>query len=294
MYLFLVLALRLAGKRELAQLNSFDLVVLLLSNTVQNAIIGPDNSLMGGLLGAAVLLAANYTTVRLGFQHPALARALEGTPTTLVQDGRMLDGNLRRYLITKEELLAAIRRQGGCNLQDLEVVVLGGQRRPHRRAARPHPGVGGPPPAHRGRGHPRSGLRARTLSAPTANIACRSRGGRHTYIAHSEAGIDPGGSRSGVRTVGVRPRPADYESTHGRLHRLAPCRPCWSDRLGRPADTDSSCGVMRGGMTNGMTGAPLSYHPDRAPSCVRQGVAAEAWVASVRDRRRRRGRWSGA
>jgi hypothetical protein len=64
-YLFLVLALRLAGKRELAQLNSFDLVVvLLLSNTVQNAIIGPDNSLLGGLLGAAVLLAANYTTVR--------------------------------------------------------------------------------------------------------------------------------------------------------------------------------------------------------------------------------------
>ena len=90
-YLFLVLALRLAGKRELAQLNSFDLVVLLLSNTVQNAIIGPDNSLLGGLLGAAVLLAANYTTVRLGFQYPALAWALEGTPTTLVQDDRMLD-----------------------------------------------------------------------------------------------------------------------------------------------------------------------------------------------------------
>jgi uncharacterized membrane protein YcaP (DUF421 family) len=78
-YLFLVLALRLAGKRELAQLNSFDLVVLLLSNTVQNAIIGPDNSLLGGLLGAGVLLAANYSTVRLGFQYPALARALEGT-----------------------------------------------------------------------------------------------------------------------------------------------------------------------------------------------------------------------
>ena len=71
-----------------------------------------------------MLLAANYTTVRLGFQHPALARALEGTPTTLVQDGRMLDDNLRRYLITREELLAAIRRQGGRNLQDLEVVVL--------------------------------------------------------------------------------------------------------------------------------------------------------------------------
>jgi hypothetical protein len=71
-----------------------------------------------------VLLTANYTTVRLGFQHPALARALEGTPTTLVQDGKMLDDNLRRYLITRQELMAAIRCQGGRNLQDLEVVVL--------------------------------------------------------------------------------------------------------------------------------------------------------------------------
>ena len=124
-YLFLVLALRLAGKRELAQLNSFDLVVLLLlSNTVQNAIIGADNSLVGGLLGATVLLGANYLTVRLGFRHPAVARTLEGTPTVLVQKGSMLDGNLRRYLITKEELMAAVRRQGARNLEDIELVVL--------------------------------------------------------------------------------------------------------------------------------------------------------------------------
>jgi uncharacterized membrane protein YcaP (DUF421 family) len=124
-YLFLVLALRLAGKRELAQLNSLDLVVLLLlSNTVQNAIIGPDNSLLGGLLGAAVLLAANYAIVRLGFSRPSVARALEGTPTVLVEKGRTLDANLRRYLITREELMAAIRRQGARNLRDVERVVL--------------------------------------------------------------------------------------------------------------------------------------------------------------------------
>jgi uncharacterized membrane protein YcaP (DUF421 family) len=124
-YLFLVVALRLGGKRELAQLNSFDLVVLLLlSNTVQNAIIGDDNSLLGGLFGAAVLLAANYGIVRLGFRHPRLERALEGTPTVLVQDGRTLDGNLRRYLISREELMAAVRRQGARNLEDIEVVVL--------------------------------------------------------------------------------------------------------------------------------------------------------------------------
>jgi uncharacterized membrane protein YcaP (DUF421 family) len=124
-YLFLVLALRLAGKRELAQLNSLDLVVLLLlSNTVQNAIIGADNSLVGGLLGATVLLTANYAIVRLGFQHPAVARTLEGTPTVLVQKGSTLDGNLRRYLITREELMAAVRRQGARNLEDIDVVVL--------------------------------------------------------------------------------------------------------------------------------------------------------------------------
>jgi len=124
-YLFLVLALRLAGKRELAQLNSLDLVVLLLlSNTVQNAIIGADNSLVGGLLGATVLLAANYLIVRLGFQLPALARTLGGTPTVLVRKGRTVDGNLRRYLITREELMAAVRRQGARNLKDIDVVVL--------------------------------------------------------------------------------------------------------------------------------------------------------------------------
>jgi len=124
-YLFLLLSLRLGGKRELAQLNSFDLVVLLLlSNTVQNAIIGSDNSLLGGLFGAAVLLAANYAIVRLGFRHPALTRALQGTPTVLVENGRTLDGNLRRYLVTREELMAAVRRQGARNLEDIEVVVL--------------------------------------------------------------------------------------------------------------------------------------------------------------------------
>ena len=124
-YLFLVLALRLGGKREMAQLNSLDLVVLLLlSNTVQNAIIGADDSLVGGLIGATVLLAANYLIVRLGFRHPAVWRALEGTATTLVRKGRILDGNLRRYLITREELMAAVRRQGARNLKDLDVVVL--------------------------------------------------------------------------------------------------------------------------------------------------------------------------
>ncbi|TDB76195.1 DUF421 domain-containing protein [Micromonospora sp. KC723] len=124
-YLFLVVALRLGGKRELAQLNTFDLVVLLLlSNTVQNAVIGADNSLLGGLLGAAVLLGVNYVVVRLGFRHPGLARVMEGTPTVLVQDGRTVDANLRRYLISKEELAAAVRRQGVRGIEQVDTAVL--------------------------------------------------------------------------------------------------------------------------------------------------------------------------
>src|SRR5690348_8559977 len=85
-YVFLVLGLRLAGKRELAQLNPFDLVVLLtLANTVQNAIIGNDNSLVGGLIGAATLLAANYFAVRFLFAHESVDRLVEGDPTVLIE-----------------------------------------------------------------------------------------------------------------------------------------------------------------------------------------------------------------
>ena len=87
-YVFLVVALRVFGKRELAQLNPFDLVVLLsLSNTVQNAIIGNDNSLTGGLIGALALMAINYLVVRFLFRHRRLDEILEGEPTLLIEHG---------------------------------------------------------------------------------------------------------------------------------------------------------------------------------------------------------------
>src|SRR6195256_4317953 len=87
-YFFLVIALRVFGKRELAQLNPFDLVVLLsLSNTVQNAIIGNDNSLSGGVIGALALLAMNYVVVRFLFQHRRLDQIFEGQPETLIDQG---------------------------------------------------------------------------------------------------------------------------------------------------------------------------------------------------------------
>src|SRR6476469_262306 len=77
-YLFLILSLRLAGKRELAQLNPFDLIVLLtISNTVQNAIIGDDNSVTGGLIGAATLLVVNHVVVRYLYGHESLEKLVE-------------------------------------------------------------------------------------------------------------------------------------------------------------------------------------------------------------------------
>src|SRR6202163_239156 len=99
-YAFLIVGLRLAGKRELAQLNPFDLVVLLtLSNTVQNAIIGDDNSVTGGVIGAATLLGVNYVVVRFLFRHPTLDRVVEGQATTLIRKGKILRANLTKEAI---------------------------------------------------------------------------------------------------------------------------------------------------------------------------------------------------
>lgn len=112
-YLVLVVLLRLFGKRELAQLNPFDLVVLLsLSNTVQNAIIGDDNSVTGGVIGAVGLLAINWLVVRTLFRSKRLTRMLEGHATVLVRNGRVDVKALERESLTREELIEVIHRQG--------------------------------------------------------------------------------------------------------------------------------------------------------------------------------------
>jgi uncharacterized membrane protein YcaP (DUF421 family) len=123
-YAALLVMLHLAGKRQLAQLNSFDLVVLLLlSNVVQNAIIGPDDSLLGGLLGAAILLAVNYILVRVAFMNPRLGKVLQGGATTVAVDGTLDERRLRHLALTREELVAGLRRQG-LELEDTEKVTL--------------------------------------------------------------------------------------------------------------------------------------------------------------------------
>ena len=124
-YVFLIALLRFAGQRTLSQMNSFDLIVLLtLSNTVQNAIIGDDNSVLGGMIGAATLVILNVVVVRFLFRHPDLERRLEGEPLVLVDGGRFIKRNMDRALITEDEVLAAIRRQGAAELGDVDKVVL--------------------------------------------------------------------------------------------------------------------------------------------------------------------------
>jgi uncharacterized membrane protein YcaP (DUF421 family) len=120
-YLALVVLLRIFGKRELAQLNPFDLVVLLsLSNTVQNAIIGNDNSLSGGIIGAVALLAVNWLVVRALFSSPKLTRMFEGRSTVLIRDGKVDHKALQRESLSQEELLDVIHRQGFDNVQKVQ------------------------------------------------------------------------------------------------------------------------------------------------------------------------------
>jgi uncharacterized membrane protein YcaP (DUF421 family) len=124
-YVFLVVALRVFGKRELAQLNPFDLVVLLsLSNTVQNAIIGNDNSLSGGLIGALALLAINYLVVRFLFKHRRLDEILEGDPTVLVDHGVVRNDALAKELLTTAELMTVLHRQGFETVDEVERCIL--------------------------------------------------------------------------------------------------------------------------------------------------------------------------
>jgi uncharacterized membrane protein YcaP (DUF421 family) len=124
-YAALALLLRVAGKRNLAQLNSFDLVVvLLLSNVVQNAIIGPDDSLTGGLLGAVVLLGTNAVVVRVVSRSERAVRLFEGEDVPLVKDGRFLDRSLRMEGLRRADVEAALRAQGADGARDVAEASL--------------------------------------------------------------------------------------------------------------------------------------------------------------------------
>ncbi len=124
-YFALIIGLRLAGKRELAQLNPFDLVVLLtLSNTVQNAIIGNDNSVTGGLIGAATLLVINYMVVRFVYSNGKIEEIVEGPEDVLIENGKVNQKLLEQDVISLTELTIAAHRQGFSSLEEIDRAVL--------------------------------------------------------------------------------------------------------------------------------------------------------------------------
>jgi uncharacterized membrane protein YcaP (DUF421 family) len=124
-YVIVLVGLRLAGKREIGQLTVFDLVVLLLlANAVQNAMVGPDTSLVGGLVAALVLLVLNSLVAQLRLRSPRLRRLVEGSPTLLVLHGEAITPHLRREGIDEETLEAALREHGIADISEVEMAVL--------------------------------------------------------------------------------------------------------------------------------------------------------------------------
>ncbi len=124
-YFALLLGLRVAGKRELGQMSPFDLVVILvISNAVQNAMVGQDTSLTAGILAAFTLLAVNRAVSVLGLRSKILGKRLIGSPTLLVNDGRFIDENLRREGVTTDEVMMALREHGVDKIEDVETAVL--------------------------------------------------------------------------------------------------------------------------------------------------------------------------
>ena len=142
-YGFLLLALRLTGKRQIGQLAPFDLVLLLvLSNAVQNAMNGGDNSITGGVISAITLLAANGLVGRLTFKHKGLEKLIEGRPEILIHDGKLFTDVLEREQLTHHELNVALRMAGCASMSEVHYAILEntGQITVHPR--KPHQGQG--------------------------------------------------------------------------------------------------------------------------------------------------------
>ena len=124
-YLFIILAIRLFGKKEMAQLSVYDLVfILLISNAVQNAMVGPDSTLLGGLVAATSLFLVNYIIKQLQFRLPIFGRAIQGEALMLVFQGEILFSHLEKARITEDELMEVIREHGVASVSEVDLAVL--------------------------------------------------------------------------------------------------------------------------------------------------------------------------
>jgi uncharacterized membrane protein YcaP (DUF421 family) len=123
-YAFLLLAIRIFGRRELGQLTAFDIIVLLtLSNILQNSMIGNDNSVTGGMVGAGVLLSANLVLAFVVSRRPHVERVIEGEPRILIHDGKIRAEAMRRELLTEQDLLSAVHREGIERIEDVHLAI---------------------------------------------------------------------------------------------------------------------------------------------------------------------------
>jgi uncharacterized membrane protein YcaP (DUF421 family) len=124
-YFFIILAIRLFGKKELAQLSVYDLVfILLISNAVQNAMVGPDSTLMGGLVAAGSLFVVNYILKQLQLRFPKFGKAIEGEAIMLVFEGEILSSNMKNAEISEDELMEVVREHGVASVSDVDLAVL--------------------------------------------------------------------------------------------------------------------------------------------------------------------------
>lgn len=124
-YLFIILAIRIFGKRELSQLSVIDLVfILLISNAVQNAMVGPNNSLLGGLIAAFSLFVINSLLQYLAFRSKKINKFLEGDAVMLIYKGKILSDHLKKAFVSEDELEEAVREHGVAQISDVDLAIL--------------------------------------------------------------------------------------------------------------------------------------------------------------------------
>jgi len=124
-YAFMIIAIRIFGKKELAQLSVIDLVfILLISNSVQNAMVGPNTTLNGGLVAAGSLFLVNYTLKQILYRSKKMSNLIQGEAILLIYNGVADMANCKKAEITIEELEAAVREHGAKDIQKVELAIL--------------------------------------------------------------------------------------------------------------------------------------------------------------------------
>jgi uncharacterized membrane protein YcaP (DUF421 family) len=124
-YLFIIIAVRIFGKKEFTQLSVVDLVfILLISNSVQNAMVGSNTTLLGGLVAAGALFAVNFVFKQLLYRFPKIGKLIQGESLMLIYEGKLNKQNVDRARLTTDEIMEALREHGAAKIEDVNLAVL--------------------------------------------------------------------------------------------------------------------------------------------------------------------------